>query len=63
MFDHSIIDYEWKAQLHRSLGWVTARCDNRLVGFVNVAGDGGVHAFILDMIVALTGGAAASPRN
>ena len=32
-----------------SLGWVTARFDNgELVGFVNVAWDGGDHAFILD---------------
>src|ERR1041385_7020470 len=32
-----------------SLGWVTARLDdNSLVGFVNVAWDGGDHAFLLD---------------
>ena len=31
-----------------SLGWVTAREDDALVGFVNVAWDGGDHAFLLD---------------
>ena len=44
----------WRAQVEgRSLGWVTARVDaGPLVGFVNVAWDGAVHAFILDTIVA-----------
>ena len=31
-----------------SLGWVTARADGPLIGFVNVAWDGGDHAFLLD---------------
>ena len=32
-----------------SLGWVTARADDwTLIGFVNVAWDGGDHAFLLD---------------
>lgn len=32
-----------------SLGWVTARsADGLLLGFVNVAWDGGHHAFLLD---------------
>jgi GNAT superfamily N-acetyltransferase len=36
-----------------SLGWVTARSDDgHLVGFVNVAWDGGLHAFLLDTSVA-----------
>ena len=52
-FDHSISDYDWNAQLKRSLGWVTARSGSQLVGFVNVAWDGGVHAFILDTMVAI----------
>ncbi|MFE3824772.1 GNAT family N-acetyltransferase [Streptomyces sp. NPDC059092] len=37
--------------LARSLVWVAARRAGRLVGYVNVAGDGGVHAFILDTTV------------
>ncbi|MFJ2173519.1 GNAT family N-acetyltransferase [Streptomyces sp. NPDC087851] len=37
--------------LERSLVWVAARRAGRLVGYVNVAGDGGVHAFILDTTV------------
>ncbi len=37
--------------LERSLTWVTARLDDRLVGFVNVATDGGAHAFVLDTTV------------
>jgi ribosomal protein S18 acetylase RimI-like enzyme len=32
-----------------SLGWVTARSDDgTLIGFVNVAWDGGDHAFLID---------------
>ncbi|MHA6297450.1 GNAT family N-acetyltransferase [Devosia sp. CAU 1758] len=37
--------------LARSLAHVVAMDDERLVGFVNVAWDGGVHAFILDTSV------------
>ncbi|WP_045877977.1 GNAT family N-acetyltransferase [Pseudofrankia sp. DC12] len=37
--------------LSRSLTWIAARRGERLVGFVNVVGDGGVHAFILDTTV------------
>ena len=35
-----------------SLGWVTARLDSQLVGFVNVVWDGLVHAWIQDEMVA-----------
>lgn len=35
----------------RSLAWVAAHRGDRLVGFVNVAGDGGIHAFVLDPTV------------
>lgn len=38
--------------LQRSLAHVGAFDDMRLVGFVNVAWDGGVHAFLLDTCVA-----------
>jgi hypothetical protein len=34
-----------------SLGWVCARDGEELVGFVNVAWDGVVHAFVLDTMV------------
>ncbi|MFI1931954.1 GNAT family N-acetyltransferase [Streptomyces sp. NPDC020330] len=37
--------------LARSLAWIAARKGSRLVGFVNVVGDGGAHAFILDTTV------------
>lgn len=37
--------------MRRSLGWVCAVDGDRLVGFVNVAWDGGVHAFVLDTTV------------
>jgi GNAT superfamily N-acetyltransferase len=52
-FGHRILDDDWQTQLTRhSLGWVTAHDDDgRLVGFVNVAWDGGVHAFLLDTLV------------
>lgn len=41
----------YQAVLARSLGHVGALDGDRLVGFVNIAGDGGVHAFILDTAV------------
>src|SRR5262249_36152851 len=52
-FEHRVADDEWVAQVEaHSLGWVCARnAGGALVGFVNVAWDGGVHAFILDTIV------------
>jgi GNAT superfamily N-acetyltransferase len=51
-FDHALLDWDWRDQVERhSLGWVTAREDGDLVGFVNVAWDGGSHAFVLDMLV------------
>jgi ribosomal protein S18 acetylase RimI-like enzyme len=37
--------------LQRSLAYVCAYDQNRLVGFVNLAWDGGIHAFILDTTV------------
>jgi GNAT superfamily N-acetyltransferase len=46
-------EWDWKSQLDRhSLGWVTARTADRLVGFVNVVWDGLVHAWIQDTMVA-----------
>jgi GNAT superfamily N-acetyltransferase len=51
-FGHRVLGDDWVGQLERhSLGWVTARMEGRLVGFVNVAWDGGVHAILLDTIV------------
>ncbi|CAN5527007.1 GNAT family N-acetyltransferase [soil metagenome] len=39
----------WDRIRPHSLGWVTARTDDGLlIGFVNVAWDGGDHAFLLD---------------
>jgi GNAT superfamily N-acetyltransferase len=39
----------WDRVSARSLGWVSARDgDGVLVGFVNVAWDGGDHAFLID---------------
>jgi GNAT superfamily N-acetyltransferase len=39
----------WDRIRPHSLGWVTARTsDGTLVGFVNVAWDGGDHAFLID---------------
>jgi len=52
-FEHRLLDIDWRTQLDgHSLGWVLARRDGELVGFVNVAWDGGVHAFVLDTVVA-----------
>lgn len=52
-FGHEVEDADWVARLERfSVGWVVARDESGLVGFVNVAGDGDVHAFLLDTCVA-----------
>ncbi|MBN9544270.1 MAG: GNAT family N-acetyltransferase [Alphaproteobacteria bacterium] len=52
-FGHAVLADDWWAQVNRhSLGWVCLRRDGRLTGFVNVAWDGGVHAFLLDTMVA-----------
>ncbi len=55
-FDHRVFDeaeWDWNELLGRhSLGWVTARDEGALVGFVNVPWDGFVHAWIQDTIVA-----------
>ena len=43
----------WRERLaEHSLTWVTARVGGRLVGFVNVIGDGAAHAIVLDTCVA-----------
>ena len=42
----------WAERLARhSLTWVGAFHDGRMIGFANVAWDGGVHAFLLDVVV------------
>lgn len=42
----------WTERLRRhSVTWVGAFLDDRLVGFVNVCWDGGVHGFLLDTMV------------
>ncbi|HEU4354193.1 MAG TPA: GNAT family N-acetyltransferase [Actinomycetota bacterium] len=46
-------EWNWVDLVHRhSLGWVVAREDGVLVGFVNVLWDGLVHAWIQDTMVA-----------
>ncbi len=51
-FGHEPFPDDWETQLDQhSLGWVCAYDGEELVGFVNVAWDGGVHAFILDTLV------------
>ena len=54
----------WDQVRPDSLGWVTARlADGALVGFVNVAWDGGDHALLLDTrkSVSITSAAASAP--
>jgi GNAT superfamily N-acetyltransferase len=55
-FEHRVLsdgEWDWRGQVERhSLGWVCARDGAELVGFVNVAWDGVVHAFVLDTMVA-----------
>lgn len=46
-------EWDWVSQLTgHSLGWVVARDDGSLVGFVNVVWDGLVHAWLQDTMVA-----------
>jgi GNAT superfamily N-acetyltransferase len=50
---YSADEWDWVGLLNRhSLGWVAARDDDRLVGFVNVLWDGLVHAWLQDTMVA-----------
>ncbi len=42
----------WDKWLDRhSLGWVTARTNGDLIGFLNVVTDGGIHAWLQDVVV------------
>jgi GNAT superfamily N-acetyltransferase len=51
-FAHPILIIDWIGQVQaHSLGWVTARENDELIGFVNVPWDGARHAFIVDTIV------------
>ncbi len=50
-------EWDWVTQVERhSLGWVVARDDEALVGFVNVIWDGLVHAWLQDVMVAPSAG-------
>lgn len=55
-FDHREYaedEWDWVSLCEtRSLGWVTARSDGQLIGFVNVITDGLVHAWLQDVMVA-----------
>ena len=51
VYDESEWDWVRLTQQH-SLGWVVARQDLELVGFVNVLWDGLVHAWLQDTMVA-----------
>ena len=52
-FETRVFDDDWVAlTANNSLGWVTAKDDGMLVGFVNVISDGLVHAWIQDVMVA-----------
>lgn len=51
-FGHEEVLEPWRERLERhSLGWVTVRRGESLVGFCNVITDGGRHAFLLDVVV------------
>jgi GNAT superfamily N-acetyltransferase len=54
LFRASWPDHRWRdfqPVLRHSLAYVCAYQDERLIGFVNLAWDGGLHAFILDTTV------------
>ena len=51
VYDES--EWNWAELVHRhSLGWVVARDDADLAGFVNVLWDGLIHAWLQDVMVA-----------
>jgi GNAT superfamily N-acetyltransferase len=52
VYDESEWDWVRLTDQH-SLGWVVARQDGELVGFVNVLWDGNVHAWLQDTMVAI----------
>ena len=43
--------YDFQPELRHALTYVTASHDPRLVGFVRLAWDGGIHAFLLEPTV------------
>ena len=52
-FEHPVAADDWQGLVERhSLGWVTARRDGALAGFVNLLWDGLCHAWIQDLMVA-----------
>jgi ribosomal protein S18 acetylase RimI-like enzyme len=54
LFASSWEGHEWRdfaPVLGRSLGYICACRGDELIGFVNLAWDGGIHAFILDTTV------------
>ncbi|MCA1567593.1 MAG: GNAT family N-acetyltransferase [Acidobacteria bacterium] len=54
LLDAAWRDHRWRdfrPVLERSLAFVCAYLENRLIGFVNLAWDGGEHSFILDTTV------------
>jgi GNAT superfamily N-acetyltransferase len=44
-------DADWTEMFARAFGWVAARRDGELVGFVRLLWDGDVHLFLLDTTV------------
>jgi GNAT superfamily N-acetyltransferase len=53
----SDVEWDWRPLVERhSLGWVTARDVEGLVGFANVVWDGMVHAWLQDVMVAARAG-------
>jgi GNAT superfamily N-acetyltransferase len=53
----TVAEWDWARQLEQhSHGWVTARRDGELVGFVNVISDGSVHGWLQDVMVARSAG-------
>ena len=54
LFDAAWVDHnetDFQPVLSRSLAYICAYDGERLVGFVNLAWDGGIHAFLLDTTV------------
>jgi ribosomal protein S18 acetylase RimI-like enzyme len=54
LFASSWDEHQWRdfePVLRRSLGYICAWRGDELIGFLNLAWDGGIHAFVLDTTV------------
>ena len=60
----SRVGTDWARRLNQhALTWIGAFDNDKLVGFIQVCWDGGLHAFLLDTVVDPTGSSRASEHH